>query len=75
MIRASTAPVVVHSKESFEVSIRLNTTNENHDQQTQYLDDTKFDYITRWLTEVRAATCSKEALLAETKSTKRRFVP
>lgn len=84
VIRASTAPVIVHTKDSSpnnaEISKQLSISNEiktcsNYDQQTQYLDDNKFDYITRWLNEVRAATYSKEALLVKAKNIKRRLVP
>jgi hypothetical protein len=80
MIRASTAPVSAHQQEAnINISDRLilpiDKKTSEQQQQTQYLDDNKYDYITRWLNEVRAATYSKEALLLKAKRTKRRLIP
>lgn len=73
-IRASTAPILAHPKETnINVSDRLILSIDQkrieQEQQTQYIDQSKYDYITRWLNEVRAATHS-----TKTKRTKRAFV-
>lgn len=79
-IRASTAPILARQKNTnINVSDRLiitidNKTSEQQQQQMQYIDANKYDYITRWLNEVRAATCSNNTLLSKTKRTKRGFV-
>lgn len=78
VIRASTAPILAHQKVETNINIsdRLmisidHKTIEHEEQQTQYIDKNKYDYITRWLNEVRAATCSNKTILAKTKRTKR----
>lgn len=79
-IRASTAPPLAHQKETnTNISDRLINSNideeQQQQQQTQYIDDNKYDYITRWLNEVRAATYSNETFLSKNKQrTKRRYV-
>jgi hypothetical protein len=77
-IRASTAPVLARQKDTnINTSDRLiiKVDNKTSEQQphTQYIDDNKYDYITRWLNEVRAATCSNNTL--KTKRTKRGLAP
>ena len=75
-IRASTAPHLAHQKHT-----NINTTDrliipidkKISEQQMQYVDANKYDYITRWLTEIRAATYSNEKFRAKSKRTKRRF--
>jgi hypothetical protein len=79
IIRASTAPFLAHQTEpNTNTSDRLTIPNDNktseQQQQTQYVDDNKYDYITRWLNEVRAATYSNETFLSKIKYTKRRIV-
>jgi len=80
-MRASTAPILAHQKETnINISDRLiipienKTSQQQQQQQTQYVDDNKYDYITRWLNEVRAATHSNEALLSKSKRIKRRLL-
>lgn len=80
-VRASTAPILAHQKveTNINVSDRLMIsinpkTIEHEEQQTQYIDKNKYDYITRWLNEVRAATCSNKTILSKMKRTKRGFV-
>ena len=82
-IRASTAPIFAHQSDTnINIYDRLITSVENkpsqqqeNEQQTQYADDNKYDFITRWLNEVRAATCSNESIPTKVKRTKRRLVP
>lgn len=77
-IRASTVPPIVHPQENnMNISDRLLISIDNtpSEHQKQYVDNNKYDYITRWLNEVRAATCSNAAFQSESKSTKRRLIP
>jgi hypothetical protein len=77
-IRASTAPILAPQKETnINVSDRLITPTDNKtsEQQMQYVDENKYDYITRWLNEVRAATYSNETFPTKSKRTKRRVAP
>lgn len=82
-IRASTAPILAHPKQTnINISDRLILSidqkrieqEQEQEQQTQYIDQNKYDYITRWLNEVRAATCSTKTVLVKTKRTKRAVV-
>jgi hypothetical protein len=79
IIRATTAPILAHQKEintNLSDRVIISIDNQTSEQkQTQYVDDNKYDYITRWLNEVRAATYSNGTLISKTKRTKRRFVP
>lgn len=65
-IRASTAPPYIDR-------LILPIDQNPSDQRMQYVDPNKYDYITRWLTELRAATCSNENFRTKSKRTKRRF--
>ena len=49
------------------------TNNHRTEQDISYVDKTKYDYITRWLNEVREATYSTELVRSTSKRTKRRF--
>jgi hypothetical protein len=73
IIRPTTAPMFGHQKEISDrliISIEKKTFKQ---EETQYVDD-KYDYITRWLNEVRAATYYNETFLSKIRRTKRRFV-
>jgi hypothetical protein len=72
-VRASTAPVLAHRQDNISDRLLMTIDNKTVEQQpnTQYIDNNKYDYITRWLNEVRAATCSNN--ISKTKRTKRGF--
>jgi hypothetical protein len=78
IIRASTAPLFAHQTDTnVNISDRLILPNNNKtsgQHQMQYADDNKYDYITRWLNEVRAATYSNETLPLKSKRTKQRII-
>lgn len=77
-IRASTVPPIVHQPEinvSLSDRLIMSADNKTREHQMQYVDDSKYDYITRWLNAVRAATYSNENLQSESRILKRRIVP
>ncbi|CAF1161534.1 unnamed protein product [Rotaria sordida] len=68
--RANIAPQLTNQIEN--ISDRLN--DENSDQQEiEYFNKTKYDYITRWLHDIRQATYCAETF-SKTKRSKNRFV-
>ncbi|UJR09744.1 hypothetical protein I4U23_013973 [Adineta vaga] len=76
--RARTAPLLAHQNvtdsnvsNDLPISIDKKTTA----QQFPFVDTTKYDYITRWLNEIRAATYSSELVRSKSKRTKRRSTP
>ncbi|CAF1035456.1 unnamed protein product [Rotaria sordida] len=74
---ASTVLPIVHQQETnINLSDRLIILNDNktREQQMQYVNENKYDYITRWLNAVRAATYSNETIRSESKRTKRRVL-
>ncbi|CAF2619199.1 unnamed protein product [Rotaria sp. Silwood2] len=76
--RASTVPPIVHQQEiNINLSDRLiiSINNKTSQQQMKHVDENKYDYINRWLNEVRTATFSNEICRSEPKRTKRRVLP
>ena len=80
--RASTAPLFAHPTNAHHnapdrhmIPVITKTTEEQEQpqQEFQYVDDTKLDYITRWIRQVRAATFSQNLLPTRPRRTKRRF--
>jgi len=74
IIRANTAPHLVHKKDThINISDRLiiPIDKKSPGHQIQYVDANKYDYITRWLNEIRAATYSNEISRTKSKRTKR----
>ncbi|CAF0884509.1 unnamed protein product [Adineta ricciae] len=76
--RARTAPLLAHENapvsdisDGFLAPIEKKTP----DDQFPYVDTVKYDYITRWLNEIRAATYSTEPNRGKSKRTKRRLTP
>ncbi|CAF1313778.1 unnamed protein product [Rotaria magnacalcarata] len=77
-IRESTVPPIVNQPEiNINLSDRLIllTDNKTRELHLQYVDENKYDYITRWLNTVRTATYSTENLHLESKRSMRRIVP
>ncbi|CAF0920835.1 unnamed protein product [Rotaria sp. Silwood1] len=70
----STAPLLTHQIENTADTIITANDDENSDQQEiEYFCKTKYDYITRWLHDVRQATYCTETF-PTTKRSKKRFV-
>ena len=62
IVRANTVPPVSHQNEtntSLPSKLIISIENRTPEQEIQYIDQDKHDYITRWVNEVRAATYSK----------------
>ena len=79
--RASTAPIFAHqinpnpriSDRNF-LSVDEKIDDSNQQRQYPLLDENKHDYISRWISEVRAATFSHDTLNTRPKRTKRRLM-
>ncbi|CAF1415117.1 unnamed protein product [Adineta steineri] len=77
--RARTAPHLIHQKEPINTNVSdrltISIDKKPNEQQSQYIDPTKYDYITRWLNEIRSATSSNETVRTKSKRIKRRLTP
>ncbi|CAF3801396.1 unnamed protein product [Rotaria sp. Silwood1] len=74
---STVSPIVNQQETNINLSDRLIISNDSKtsEQQMKYVDENKYDYITRWLNEVRAATFSNETFRTESSRTKQRILP